>query len=442
MTVSTLVQHGLLSQDFATQPDCDECEEIITGKVYKNPSGAPLCTKCFNAADLVVCANCKDTWDRDDCRENPDGILWCIGCIDEACCICEHCDKEYWSDDIQEVGTRGGRHGSSVTENWCELCRETDSFTCDECDEVCNNDQRTNLSDGGSVCLQCYEDSYFTCEGCDGVFHRDHLSNSEDSCYCDNCYRGEGDFGPSGFHNHSGCVTKIGSARCYGIELETDECAGYSELDGSRAWGAKDDCTVSGKEFYSDILSGDEGLSAVRDWGEIARDYGWQAGVSAGYHLHIDLRSDSDDQCYAVAYAYRATEEIWLSFVARCRRIGTYSQRCLWTCAEVVEAASYKSYYSWCGHRTRYHWCNTNAFRDHSTVEIRAHQGTCDEIEVINWVMAHTRFVDWASTKGLDGVREALDGLADYEKFDLIAREAWQDDELRDYYAKKAAKYV
>ncbi len=233
-------------------------------------------------------------------------------------------------------------------------------------------------------------------------------------------------------------MTEAGSARCYGIELETDECGGYMDLQDSGAWGAKIDPTVDGKEFYSAILSGDEGLDAVREWAKLADSNGWSAFDNAGYHLHIDMRNESDDSLYAIAYAYRATQEVWLTFVDKCRPSGSYAHRCNWDCGDILQRADDLSFYSWSRKNTRYMWFNTCAYGKFTTFEIRAHEGTCDGDAIINWVKAHIRFADWASGKGLDGVEEALSGLDDAGMLDLIAREAWQDDELCDYYAKKA----
>lgn len=487
MTNSTLLQRvrrGLAGHNFEPRPECTECGAIVTGTVYMDPTGDPLCVICFKEADLIVCVDCEETWDRDDCRhttsgevckntsgevicedcfdiadlvvcgdckevkarddcrENPDGVLWCGDCMDNSCSTCEHCDEERWSNDIEGVVTRDGRWYCAVTEYWCESCRGQDSFTCSDCGGAHGDDQRTDLSSGSSICQSCFDDGYFCCEGCDEVFHCDDMARSDVSYFCRNCRRDGENFGPSGFRNRSGCVTEIGSARCFGVELETDECDGYEELDGSLAWGAKDDPTVSGKEFYSDILSGDEGLTAVEEWAELASQNGWEAHSSSGYHLHIDARQESDDQLYGIAYAYRATQEVWRSFVKSHRRNNSYCRGCEWTCADVVAAHGDTLFRNWARHGNRYFWCNTTAYNIHSTVEIRLHHGTCNETEVINWVKAHTRFVDWASTLGLEGVREKLDGLGDGALFNLIADEAWRDDKLRDYYTKKARQYA
>ena len=359
--------------------------------------------------------------------------------MSEACCTCERCDNEVWQDDLSEVSARPPRYTDPNSQYWCETCVNQSAFHCDDCGGIHSDADAISTAGGSSICISCFEDDWFTCEECCEVYHCEDMARGDYGCCCNDCggHNGE-DFRPTGFSNRSGCVTEAGSARCYGIELETDECDGYEDLQDSAAWGAKNDPTVNGKEFYSAILSGDAGLDAVREWAKLADSNGWSASDDAGYHLHIDMRNESDDSLYAIAYAYRATQEVWLTFVDRRRINGSYSRRCRWDCADVPAVADDRPFSSWARKNDRYLWINLEAYRKFTTFEIRLHEGTCDGEAVINWVKAHIRFSDWASGKGLKGVRDALSGLDAEGLFDLIAREAWQDDELRDYYAKKA----
>lgn len=436
MATKTTVQRGLFGGDYEVGAACAECGEIITCEAYKDLDGEKLCADCFNKADLVECPECNKVVERSDCRENPDGYVWCEGCIDEGCITCERCDSLAWADDYSTVIVCHNHRVSSET--WCESCVSDHATACNNCGDTIDSNDSVRVGDDSDICQSCYENSYFTCEECGNVWHCDDCYTTDDGCYCSDCEPSSENFGPAGFRDTTGCIAEIRSARCYGIELETDGCDGYEALHGSPAWGAKDDSTVSGKEFYSDILSGDAGLDAVRDWGKMAHRKGWHVTDNAGYHLHIDMRGESDDQLYGIAYAYRATQEVWLKFVDRARSNGAYSNRCGWTCADIDEAAGERTFYSWCGHRTRYHWFNTCAYRNHSTFEIRAHEGTCDDVAVINWVKAHTRFADWASTVGYAGVKEALDGMTGDEMFEFIAQVIWRDDNLRAYYVAKS----
>jgi hypothetical protein len=256
------------------------------------------------------------------------------------------------------------------------------------------------------------------------------------------------DFHFAGFRNRDGRTTCIGSERCFGVELETDNCDGYDALDyntASGAWGAKYDATCSGKEFYSDILSGDAGLAAITELTDLAVRNRWSAGDDCGYHLHLDMRSENDDSLYAAAYAYRATQELWHGFVDSSRRGNSYSHTANWTCADldgyVDEGERFSSFL--CRKvRGRYNWINLAAYNSHTTFEVRLHHATLSETEVCNWIKANTRFTDWACSLGYEGLRDKLIGKTSDEQFEIIASEAWQDVDLRNYYAEKSGRTV
>ena len=249
-------------------------------------------------------------------------------------------------------------------------------------------------------------------------------------------------FSPAGIFQDDSGNAEIGSDRCYGLELETDKCEGYRVLRSVSVWGAKNDCTVLAKEFYSEILSGDAGLKAIQDWGKLADDNDWCANNHAGYHMHLDVREESDNSKYAIAYAYRRTQEVWLSFVENRRHSGGYCHSIQWSCRDIDLAVdSGSSYYHFASRGTRYNWCNIAAICEHTTIEIRLHEGTCDSVEIINWVKAHVRFADWAAKAGLAKVREALDNLSADEQFRFIAREIWKDSNLSAYYSEKARRH-
>lgn len=416
--MSDTIQRGLFGDDYAPSSDRNTC---------------------YDDEDNYVCPSCGNAVDIDDCVENPDGELWCGECIDNSCTGCERCGSMAYDDDTVDVVTRTGRWNSRTTQTWCENCADDHSFECDDCGDHTDREDSYTTASGGDICGDCYNNSYFTCDDCGEIYHRDDCNISNSGCYCNECRPYGEDFYPGGFRNRSGRITEIGSARCFGVELETDECDGYYSLNGSDAWGAKDDCTVSGKEFYSDVLNGDEGLDAIREWGDLAERNRWYAGGSCGLHIHLDLRKDSDDQRFAIAYAYRATQEVWFRFANEHRQHGSYSHAIRWNLNDVISAERDGcSYYDWACDMDRYNWANVYAFSDHETIEIRLHQGTCDDDSVINWIKAHLRFADWAASKGLDGIQEALDGMDDADMFKLIANEAWQDEELEEYYRDRA----
>lgn len=418
---------------------CSGCEEEITGEIRKGIDGEELCDDCFDDAELAVCPNCDTTVDCGDLVENPDGERWCEGCVDDDCFTCDDCGNAEWNDDRTEVRARGGRYTRQSADSLCASCVRRNTTSCSDCDTTIYCDDATTTASGDEICDYCYSNCYFTCPGCEEIYNLDDGNSTDYATYCSDCVPCGGNFEPRGFRNRSGKTAEIGSDRCYGLELETDECDGYSNLSRSRAWGAKDDCTVDGKEIYSDILSGDEGLDAIRELTAFAGKNNWRASHSAGYHLHLDMRSESEDSLFAIAYAYRATQEVWKSFIATHRLNHQYTHDCRWVCADIDTAMrEERSFYSFACRAGSYNWCNLGAFNRHTTIEIRAYEGTCNEEEVCNWVKAHTRFADWASKLGYKAVKQALDGLDNDEKFAVIVQEVWKDSDLSIYYGEKA----
>jgi hypothetical protein len=157
------------------------------------------------------------------------------------------------------------------------------------------------------------------------------------------------------------------------------------------------------------------------------------------------MRAERDDSLYAAAYAYRATQSLWHDFVHESRHDNTYAHSANWTCADIdehVEANEPFTRFVSGKVRGRYNWINLSAYSRHTTFEVRLHHATLKELEVCNWIKANTRFTDWAATIGYEAVKEKLDGKTSDEQFDIIAREAWQDDDLRAYYAEKSGRTV
>jgi hypothetical protein len=166
----------------------------------------------------------------------------------------------------------------------------------------------------------------------------------------------------------------------------------------------------------------------------------WRVDDDCGFHLHLDARNESDDSLLAAAYAYRATQELWFSFVDGDRDDNQYCHRTRWDLDDLHDHAGTFVRFILDNTNGRYEWLNLRAYTTHTTLEVRLHHASVDGEEICNWVKAHTRFMDWATTVGYDGVREALDGMDYAEMFDFIADEVWKDGELRAYYATRNAQ--
>ena len=359
--------------------------------------------------------------------------------------LCPYCSRSYEASTL--VAVRRGRYdmGTHGHDMLCPRCVENQTTLCTHCSERAYTGQTRSVRNGGGrVCETCrYGNAYRTCVGCNVCDVPANMTEQQGSHYCPICLFREANFN-FGIFTDNGCRDKIRSDRCFGVELETHSCDGYYEaLVDHQAWGAKEDCSVHGKEFFSAILKGDSGLEAVDEIAEIADENGWEVESNCGLHLHLDMRGEKRDSLYAIAYAYRATEQVWLSFVSHSRRDGSYCHKCCWTCGDVISAVARRNglgtrFGNWASGQDRYDWVTVAAYNVHNTIEIRLHDGTCDGEAVTNWIKAHTRFADWASKLGYEGVKTALSGLTVDEMFTLIAQEVWDDGELTIYYGTRA----
>ena len=377
--------------------------------------------------DYVTCADCDEEFARDDCAE-IDGEVLCNDCACErGWGACEDCGE--WMDDPEHSDLDG-----------CPLCGECFDrkyCKCNSCDTVCKQDESYYDPDGNTLCESCYSDSVFYCESCgtecwlDGGY-----SHTDYGIVCSDCHseHDEGDFSPGRNKpfDHTESTDCIGSRRRYGVEVETDDCNGYTDLDGRSAWGAKDDCTCDAKELYSAILAGDSGLREISKLSDLADDNGWESGDTCGTHLHIDMTDESLEELQCIAYAYRVTQDVWMDFVAERRRNYHYCYNLPWEAEEAADCNS-ESYLCTLGNRSD--WLNLQAYNKFTTFEVRLLEGTCDGRKLRNWTKAHLRFADWAASHDIEDLKEKLAGKSTVDLFDLICREAWSDNsELRDYW--------
>ena len=357
---------------------------------------------------------------------------------------CNYCRCRFVASTLVKV--KRGRYDSGSPDMLCPRCSGRTTVECTHCGErVYTQNTATLVGGGGRICETCrFSPAFSTCSRCNVCDVAENMTNQSGYSYCPTCLVLEGNFDFGDFKSADSYPTRLRSRRCFGVEIETDECDGYYEaLVDHPAWGVKEDCTVDGKEFYSAILDGDAGLDAVDEIADVAYDNNWEAGVNCGLHLHLDMRGEKRDSLYAIAYAYRATEKVWLSFASRARRDGSYCHSCEWTCDDVDRAVAARNglgtrFHRWADTCGRYNWINVQAFGSYHTFENRLHDGTCDGRAMVNWIKANTRFADWASKLGYEGVKAALSGLSADEMFTFIAQEIWDDDDLALYYGARA----
>jgi len=187
--------------------------------------------------------------------------------------------------------------------------------------------------------------------------------------------------------------------RDFGVELET-QSGTHPTLTTHEGFIAKSDCSISGLEFVSPVLRGRRGLRRLRRFMRDGRGV-MQINRHCGFHAHFDMRSVdlNDQQRFAVAAAYMATETQWFAKVTRSRQDNNYchhwDERYL---MEYLEGAMYRdNFYDRARLQDRYHWLNVRAFVDHGSFENRLHQGTWNFTKVKNWIVLNLRFIRAAS---------------------------------------------
>jgi hypothetical protein len=272
------------------------------------------------------------------------------------------------------------------------------------------------------------------------MFNIDELHSTYDGFVCPDCHDDDDvTYCPVYSHNRSD-YDKVGSPRCFGVEIETDHCSGHAAALRNTVWGAKNDCSVNGKEFFSTILHGNAGLDAVNNIANVARRNGWGVDDNCGLHVHFDMRDESTDSMKAIGLAYLLTANVWEQFIEEERRDNHY---CGPNNTDISELFGVTDFRYWAGSQSRYCWINFAAYYNHTTFEVRSHQGTLNGKEICNWVRAHAIFMDWASRTGWNKVRNMLLTADTAGRMDIIMG-VWADaghDDLVRYYKDKAECY-
>ncbi len=268
-----------------------------------------------------------------------------------------------------------------------QVCR-TECAYCHEHFETTNL-AYTHL--GQWACSRCWLQYSFQCDRCGAIAPRNGRLFRDRQTVCRECTETETwDPSPSGISIAS--YAKIVSKRKFGVELETSLSADYRSLKGQTLFGAKYDCSVSGMEFISPILYGDEGLEEVEFFCDLASDKAFDVDDNCGYHLHLDVRDETTVQLRHIAYAYAKSYAAWRNLVSSYRandcnycHAPSYSASSIKTCRRIKDFMA----------RTdRYNYLNLYAFERLGTVEVRLHDASLHAKTINYWVIAHTRFID------------------------------------------------
>ncbi len=393
----------------------DPCENVYMGRfapfyVLARPSevdGAHVCHNCLTLRGVSVCDICNNLFEGIALIEYNDK-MFCYDCqVDADIEECESCNNYFQPGDLEDCdGCRT-----------CEDCRDAQGYQCcSSCGYYYNN---TICVYNDTYCESCFNEHYTYCGDCGENVRYDNAVRVDDHYYHEDCVP-ESD-------GWSGCdeYDKVGSSRQYGVELETHECQDYDEFNHS-AWSSKYEPSVSGLEFITKILHGNDGFVAIYDLCGFAAKHNWKINNRCGYHLHIDMRGESADSLKAIALAYHTTYKVWKDCVENHRHTENY---CCPSHNELSEYHSLSDKNDWTHftrYKSRYDWVNWNAYNLHGSLEIRLHEGTVDGKTVCNWVRAHTTFADWANNVGYTEVRRALWGRTPSEQLEVL-QGVWVD---------------
>jgi len=299
------------------------------------------------------------------------------------------------------------------------LTTSESKFRCRACDDSRPMSDRNWQQGFGMICTNCLKTRYFTCPQCGRFQRTTNRVRVGEFDMCNSCFSELTYWPPKPNPVSIATYDIIGSRRKYGLELEshTNEKHHLLKLRGKSVFGAKSDCTVSGKEFYSPILYGDEGLLEITDLCAVAAELGWAVSVNCGYHLHIDVRDESVERLQSIAYAYMCLYEVFRRCVNSNRHNGTSY------CRQYIHPGDVENcgdFMSWMGCQDRYNFLNVTSYFSHGTFENRHHEGTFDKNAVINWVIMNLRIADAAATYSVPDLKALLNSRSTMEQWGVV----------------------
>jgi hypothetical protein len=279
---------------------------------------------------------------------------------------------------------------------------------CENCNhQVSELDMR--LSPSSTVlCPTCYAGQCFICNTCGSEFWAYEGRTFAGHRICNACDRHNEIWALTPSSVSIATYTDIASKRKYGVEIETAACEDYRDLRGHTLFGAKFDCSVSGMEFVSPIMYGDDGLAEIAKLCDYADEHDWSADDDCGLHIHLDVRDETPLQLRHIAYAYAKSYLAWRGLVSSWRACDChYCHAPSYSAADI--RGRKRKIRPWLGSTDRYNYVNFSALERHGTFEVRLMDGTIDYLEIRNWIIAHARFIDAVKDMSYD----AIDGLFD-----------------------------
>jgi hypothetical protein len=315
---------------------------------------------------------------------------------------------------------------------YCRACFQSLQKECTICGVSHNIASMRVDPEGGPVCPNCFTRYFVVCSNCGNTIRIPDSQTIFEEAYCRECARRlcewqEGEFSTKNLHFEG-----MPSHRGYGIELETATCDGFQELNGNTIWGCHKDSSIEGMEFISPILYGDEGFIEIKNFCAFAKKKDFRVNRLCGYHVHFDMRNETEDSLKAIAYAYSLTYPMWCALVPDNRSENAY-------CGSPEYDSRYVILEDWdyfVGKCDRFEYVNWRAYLVHGSMEIRLYQGTLNATEICNWVLIHSLFIESVKSMTFDSIKE-LFAWGICGQFEALEASI-NNNELSDYWAAKS----
>lgn len=375
----------------------------------------------------VTCRQCGCEFSPHGCIE-VDGNHYCESCHEDLFSCCECCGETCYREDMSDC--------------LCESCYEDTYTSCNHCGTQIARENSVSNENGCDYCEDCYIEIYTSCNDCGCEIQRcDAIIFMRGyEYYCSSCAPNDDDddceWTARRMPHFNGEYDKVGSARQFGVELETNECNRHWEIQNDTRFGAKHDGSIDGKEFVSPKLRGNQGLAEIEKLCKFATQRNWSVDRSCGFHLHFDVLEETPDNLYKIALGYKLTANLWASFVPATRRTNGYCGPIEFELSTMQGLFYRSSWERYCAGRDRYCWFNVASYPRHGTFEVRLHTGTLDSAKVCNWIKVNLRFVEWLVSNDIETIKEKLSG----NLFEAMS-DIWNDTELTEYYRARAAKF-
>lgn len=346
-------------------------------------------TNYANGSEVLSCNICfyeGEDADYIECR----GRSYCDVCANRHLTVCSVCDRyETLSDAI--IDADGNAYCTDCADELLTYCRCCSTWRCN--DEFITYGRQ-------DYCQECADEHFTSCDSCGELTPRDDAVYTDDGIYCRDC-GGTSDY--SDWEGSSDC-DRIGSLRRFGVELESSGGNYIAIRNECPGWGIHNDGSIYGKEYVSPVLYGNDGLAEIERFCACAAKHGVSVDKRCGYHLHLDMRDMSNRQIAKILLAYHRSYSIfWERIVPASRRGNSY-------CRPITDFHRIDDLYD---ERLsipfdRYCFINVCALNKHGTLEVRLHSATFDACKIINWIVAHIRFTEWAANADIAEI-DALD---------------------------------